>query len=165
MSIFLYIYCFTYFFFLVISIHKYKTIFQRHVLIFLYRSVWAVVYGSSVQWGRGLGSRESMDVLKIHPNNFNGLDELSAFVEAQYWPFKMLAYKRESKKVSMNGRLKIQKRKKNSKRLLLNLLINFTKMDDQKIRINFPFQIMFRCLWAHAICVDVKLGLRKWNLS
>ena len=91
----------------------------------------------------------------------------STSVEAWYQPFKikMLVYKRESKKVSMNGRLKIQKRKKNSKKLLLNLLINFTKMDDQKIRIDFHFQNIFRCLWANAICVGVNLGLRKWNWS
>ena len=56
---------------------------------------------------------------------------------------KMVAYKRESKKESMNGHLKIRKPKKNSKKLSLNLSINFIKVDDQKIRLIFTFTIHF----------------------
>ena len=55
----------------------------------------------------------------------------------------MVAYKRESKKELMNGRLKIRKPKKNSKKLSLNLSTNFIKVDDQKIRLIFTFTIHF----------------------
>ena len=81
---------------LVISIHKFKIIFQRNRLILIH--IIGLIY-------------------------------------------KILAYYRESKKESMKDHLKTQKPKKNSKRLLLNSLINFTKMDVPKIRNDYHFYI------------------------